>query len=149
MWTTHRKMTKPEWEMHVPAFRRAVVDGGCTYGRHRAKVWHDNEMFLLCPDAYRREGLEQRCFPPNSGDLNPIGIVWARPRKDLAAREHEDLRQEKVLTFAQFELRVDQILQSYSIIRTGESRILIKVTIMSFKCLRMLRQRRIARQHMW
>ena len=39
-------MTKPEWEMHVPAFRLAVVDGGCTYGRHRAKVWHDNEMFL-------------------------------------------------------------------------------------------------------
>ena len=89
LWTTRPKMTKPEWEMHVPALKRAVVDGGCTNGLQRAKVWHDNERFLLCPGVCRREGLEQTRFPPNSGDLNRIETVWARLRKDLAAREQE------------------------------------------------------------
>ena len=122
LWATRPKMTKPEWEKHVPALKRAVVDGGCTYGRQHAKVWHDNERFLLCPDAYRREGLEQTRFPPNSGDLNPIETVWARLRKDLAAREQEDLRQGKVLTVVQFKLRAAQILQSYSYLKPGETK---------------------------
>ena len=122
LWTARPKMTKSEWEMHVPALKRAVVDGGCTNGRKRAKVWHDNERFLLCPDVYRSEGLEQTRFPPNSGDLNPIETVWARLRKDLAVREQEDLRQGKVLTAAQFKLRAAQILQSYSILQPGEKK---------------------------
>ena len=84
---------------------------------------HGKERFLLCPDVYRREGLEQTRFPPNSGDLNPIETVWARLRKDLAAREQEDLRQGKVLTAAQFKLRAAQILQSYSIVKLGERKI--------------------------
>ena len=40
---------------------------------------------LLCPDAYRRAGLVQVRFPPNSGDLDPIETVWAQLRKDLAS----------------------------------------------------------------
>ena len=115
-------MTKAEWEMQVPALKLAVIDGGCTSGGQRAKVWHDNERFLLCPDAYRRAGLEQTRFPPNSGDLNPIETVWARLRKDLAAREQEDLRQGKVLTPVQFKLRAAQILQSYSIFKPVEKK---------------------------
>ena len=115
-------MLKSEWEKHVPTLKRAVVDGGCTNARQRAKVWHDNERFLLCPDVYRREGLEQTRFPPNSGDLNPIETVWARLRKDLAVREQEDLRQGKVPTAVQFKLRAAQILQSYSILKPGETK---------------------------
>ena len=84
LWTKRPKMTNAEWEMQVPVLKRAVIDGGCTNGGQRAKVWHDSERFLLCPDAYRRAGLEQTRFPPNSGDLNPIETVWARLRKDLA-----------------------------------------------------------------
>ena len=49
--------------------KRAVVDAGCANRGQRAKVWHDNEKFLLCPDVYRKAGLEQIRFPPNSGDF--------------------------------------------------------------------------------
>ena len=38
----------------------------------RAKVWHDNEKFLLCPDSFQRSELVQVRFLLNSGDLNPI-----------------------------------------------------------------------------
>ena len=122
LWTKRPKMTKPEWEMQVPALKRAVVDAGYHTRGKRARVWHDNEKFLLCPDVYRKEGLEQIRFPPNSGDLNPIETVWARLRKDLAAHEQEDLRQGKVPTAVQFKLRAAQILQSYSILKPGETK---------------------------
>ena len=61
-------------------------------------------------------------FPSNSGDLNPIETVWARLRQDLAEREQEDLKQGKTLTVAQFRARAAQILQSYSVVKRGETR---------------------------
>ena len=69
LWTKRPKMTKPEWEMQVPALKGAVDDAGCHNGGQCAQIWHDNERFLLCPDVYRKGGLEQVRFPPNSGSI--------------------------------------------------------------------------------
>ena len=85
-------------------------------------MWHDNERFLLCPEAYKKQGLEQTRFPPNSGDLNPIETVWARLRKDIAKREQVDLREGRTLTVARFKQRVAQLLQSYSVVQPGEKK---------------------------
>ena len=84
------------------------------------KVWQDNERFLCTTDEYKAHGLEMINFPTNSGDLNPIETVWARLRKDLAAREQEDLTKGKRLTTAQFRARVAQLLQSWSVVKEGE-----------------------------
>ena len=60
-------------------------------------------------------------YPNPSGDLNPIEIVWARLRKDLAIREFEDLQDDKVITTLQFKQRVSQLLTSYGCVRPGKS----------------------------
>ena len=99
------------WVRTVPAAERDTK---------RAKVWHDNEKFLLCPDTYTANGLTQVRFPPNSGDLNPIETVWARLRQDLAAREQEDLSANRVLTVAQFKQRAAQLLNGYSVPSEGQ-----------------------------
>ena len=52
-------------------------------------------------------------FPPNSGDLNPIETVWARLRRDLGAREMQDLQDGAVLTEGQYRKRAAQVLASY------------------------------------
>ena len=78
LWTPRSKMTKAKWQARVPALRRAVECGGWLFGARRAHVWHDDERFLLCPEAYKKQGLEQTRFPPNSGDLNTKETVWAR-----------------------------------------------------------------------
>ena len=54
-------------------------------------------------------------FPPNSGDLNPIETAWAQLRTDLAVREFDDLKNDKVITVPTFKRRVSQILTSYSL----------------------------------
>ena len=77
-------------------------------------MWHDNEGFLKQPQAYKKAGLTSMFFPPNSGDLNPIETVWARLRQDLAEREFEDLKQNKVISVLSFKKRVSQLLTSYS-----------------------------------
>ena len=62
LWTLHPKMQKADWEAHVPAVKRAVDIAEARAPERtakRAKVWHDNEKFLLCPDTYRRSGLVQ------------------------------------------------------------------------------------------
>ena len=87
----------------------------------RAKVWHDNEKFLLCDSTYRKTGLEMVRFPPNSGDLNPIETVWAWLRRDLVAREQEDLAAGRVLTVAMFKQRAAQLLNSYGVVGDGET----------------------------
>ena len=109
LWTPRAKMLKAEWEKHVPKLKRAVDTAEARAAERRtvrAKVWHDNEKFLLCPATYRRAGLTQVRFPPNSGDLNPIETVWAKLRDDLALREQEDLVAGRVLTVAGFRHRV-------------------------------------------
>ena len=88
----------------------------------KPKVWHDNEKFLLVPEAYKRNGMVSVRFPPNSGDLNPIETVWARLRKDLAQREFDDLRAGKVLTVLQYRQRAAQILNSYAVVGPGQTR---------------------------
>ena len=59
-------------------------------------------------------------FPPNSGDLNPIETVWAKLRKDLGAREFEDLKSGRVISKTAFKQRVAQLLTSYSLPGPGE-----------------------------
>ena len=87
----------------------------------RAKAWHDNERFLLCPATYKRHGLEQLRFPPTSGDLTPSENAWAQLRKDLAVRAQEDLSAGRQLSTAQFRQRVAQILKQYSEVQPGET----------------------------
>ena len=116
-------MLKADWEAKVPALKRAVdaAEGrGPERTTQRAKVWHDNERFLLCPSTYTANGLTQVRFPPNSGDLNPIETVWARLRQDLSEREQEDLSQNRVLTKTQFKQRVAQLLSEYGVPAEGE-----------------------------
>ena len=52
--------------------------------------------------------------------MNPIETVWAELRKDLAAREQEDLSAGRVLTLAQFKQRAAHILNSYSVPKEGQ-----------------------------
>ena len=123
LWTPKAKMTKAEWERRLPVVREAASEATVGEGRRGVKrrwVWHDNERFLLCPEAYKRNGMQLIRFPPNSGDLNPIETVWARLRKDLAVREQADVRSHKVLTVAQFRARAAQLLQSYSVPANGQ-----------------------------
>ena len=125
LWTPKPKMTRAEWEKQIPGIKRAAEAGEARApGRDtkRAKVWHDNERFLLCPAAYRKHGLQQVLFPPNSGDLNPIETVWANLRRELATREQEDLDAGRTLTVAQFKQRAAQILQSFAIPDEGQTR---------------------------
>ena len=49
-----------------------------------------------------------------------IETVWAKLRKDLAVREFDDLRQDKIITVQQFKQRVAQLLHSYSLPGPGE-----------------------------
>ena len=97
----------------MPALKRAVDAADEARRTSKAKVWHDNEKFLLQPKEYKSVGLQLERFPPNSGDLNPIETVWARLRKDLARREQQDIAQGKVSTVAQFRARAAQILKTY------------------------------------
>ena len=83
-------------------------------------MWFDNESFLKIDSKYHRNGLTAIRFPPNSGDLNPIETVWARLRKQLAEREFEDLKHDRIITTQQFKQRVAQILYSYSLKGPGE-----------------------------
>ena len=78
-------------------------------------MWHDNEKFLQSPKECKKAGLISMNFPPNSGDLNPIETVWAKLRRDLTAREFEDLKCGKMLSNTAFKQRVAQLLTSYSI----------------------------------
>ena len=117
------KMKKEDWEQQVPKLKRAIDAAEARapeLARKRAKVWHDNEKFLLCPGTYRDHGMEQIRFPPNSRDLNPIETVWAWLRRDLAVREQEDLDANKVLSAAEFKQRAAQLLNSYGIAKANQ-----------------------------
>ena len=83
-------------------------------------MWFDNETFLKIDSEYRRHGLTAMRFPPGSGDLNPIENVWGKLRKDLAIREFEDLKNDKVITTLQFKQRVSQLLTSYGYVKPGK-----------------------------
>ena len=118
LWTPKAKMKQQEWAAHVPALKKAASQANT--GRKRQKMWFDNEGFLKIDSKYRSNGLIAMRFPPNSGDFNPIETVWAQLRKDLAVREFEDLRHDKIITTQQFKQRVAQILHSYSLPGPGE-----------------------------
>ena len=121
LWTPKPKMTKEDWARLVPSIRTAVVNA---HGGMPGKpwVWQDNERFLQIPAVYKKNGLIPKRFPPNSGDLNPIETVWAWLRKDLAILEHDDLQANRYLTAQQFRQRCARILNSYSVVKTGERR---------------------------
>ena len=112
LWTPKPKLDKPTWAEHIA---KGVKRAAC--GRY---VWHDNEGFLKQPAVYKQNGLAMKCFPPNSGDLNPIETVWAWLRKELAKREMVDLDEGRFLTDAQFRNRAAQILRSFEIRGQGE-----------------------------
>ena len=118
LWTEKPKMDKEAWAAHLPALKRAASQANTR--RKRLKMWFDNEGFLKIDSKYRKHGLTAFRFPPNSGDFNPIETVWARLRRDLALREFEDLKHDKVITTQQFKQRVAQLLHSYSLKGPGE-----------------------------
>ena len=118
-WTPRPKMTKEEWARRVPALKRAIDAAGEQRRTVKAKVWHDNEKFLLQPAVYRKAGLQLVRFPPNSGDLNPIETVWAKLRRDLAKYEQEDFARERVLSVQQFRQRAAWLLQTYGEAQNG------------------------------
>ena len=96
LWTKTPKMKKEHWAEHVPALKRAASEANAR--RKSLKIWLDNEGFLKIDNKYKSHGLVAIRFPPNSGDLSPIETVWARLRKDLASREFEDLKHDKVIS---------------------------------------------------
>ena len=83
-------------------------------------MWLDNEGFLKVDNEYHKHGLTAMRFPPGSGDLNPVENVWAQLRKDLAEREFEDLKNDKVITTVQFKQRASQLLTSYGYAKPGK-----------------------------
>ena len=83
-------------------------------------MWFDNEEFLKVDQEYHKHGLAAMRFPPGSGDPNPIENVWAKLRKDLAIREFEDLKMDRVITTLQFKQRVSQLLTSYGCVKPGK-----------------------------
>ena len=120
LWTGNPKMTNDQWAAHVPALKRAASQANNDPKRKRLKMWFDNEGFLKIDDKYRKHGLTANRFPPNSGDFNPIETVWGRLRRDLALREFEDLKHDKVITTLQFRQRVAQLLHSSSLNGPGK-----------------------------
>jgi transposase len=119
-WTPRQKITMPEWTKRIPALKRAVEPTSRTRRISSAKVWQDNEKFLFQPRDYKAAGLQLECFPPNSGDLNPIVTVWAWLRRDLAKREQVDVAAGVVLTVQQFTQRAAQRLKSYGVKKPEE-----------------------------
>ena len=107
-WSEKPKLDKDIWAEQIQKHIKPAASA--------RRVWHDNEGFLKQADVYTQNGLKMVTFPPNSGDLNPIETCWAELRKDLAAREMDDLDENRVLTVAQFRQRVSQILHSYSVV---------------------------------
>ena len=83
-------------------------------------MWFDNETFLKIDSEYHKHGLTAMRFPPGSGDLNPVENVWAQLRKDLAEREFEDLKNDKVITTFQFKQKASQLLTSYGYVKPGK-----------------------------
>ena len=112
LWTPKPKLDKPTWAEHISKGVKRAASG--------RNVWHDNEKFLKQPGIYKMNGLTMKCFPPNSGDLNPIETVWAWLRKELAKREMVDLDEGRFLTDSQFRNRAAQILRSFEVRRAGE-----------------------------
>ena len=112
LWTDKPKLSKEIWAQHIGTSVKRAASGRL--------VWHDNEMFLKQPDVYATHGLSMKCFPPNSGDLNPIETVWAWLRKELAQREMADMDEGRTLTTQQFRQRASQILQSFEMRKPGE-----------------------------
>ena len=70
--TERPKMKKEQWWKHIPELRRAVDDAGEVEQTQTAKVWHDNETFLVNDARYTR---------PRSW------TVWSWLWTDLAKRE--------------------------------------------------------------
>ena len=106
LWTERSKLDKDTWAAHIPTSVKRAASG--------RNIWHDNEGFLKQPKVYAENSMVMKCFPPNSGDLNPIENVWAWLRRDLAQREMVDHDHGRSLTGAQFRQRASQILRSYS-----------------------------------
>ena len=107
LWTEKPKLDKETWAQYIGTDVKRAADG--------RNIWHDNELFLKQPKEYAKHHLTMKCFPPNSGDLNPIENVWAWLRHDLSRREMIDCAQNKFLTAAQFRQRASQILQSFAV----------------------------------
>ena len=118
-WTPKPKMTKADWCARIPALKRAVDHADEPRRNVSAKVWHDNEKFLIQPAAYKEQGLQSVRFPPNSGDLSPVETVWAWLRRDLARREQEDFIAGRTISVGQFRQRAAQILKSYGEVKPG------------------------------
>ena len=82
-------------------------------------MWFDNETFLKIDAEYHRHGLTAMRFLPGNEDFNPSENVWSKFGKDLAIRESEDLKNDKIITNLQFKQKVSQLLTSYGYVSPG------------------------------
>lgn len=112
LWTERPKLDKAVWAHHIARGVKRAASG--------RNVWHDNEQFLKQPAIYAQHGLSMKCFPPNSGDLNPIETVWAWLRKELAKKDMNDCDEGRTLTVSEFRRRVGQILHSFEVRKPRE-----------------------------
>ena len=80
----------------------------------------DNETFLKIDAEYHRHGLTAMRFLPGNEDFNPSENVWNKLRKDLAIRESEDLKNDKIITNLQVKQKVSQLLTSYGYVKPGK-----------------------------
>ena len=112
LWSVNPKLDMDIWARHIGDAVKQAASG--------RNIWHDNEKFLKQPKVYAKHGLTMRCFPPASGDLNPIENVWAKVRAELSSREMADIQARRTLTRAQFRQRVAQILHGLSVPKPGE-----------------------------
>ena len=115
-------MNKAAWAAKLPALRKAIDKAKERRATVKAKVWHDNEKFLLQPRAYKKHGLQMMKFPTNSGDLNPIENVWARLRLDLAKLERKEfsMKPRHYLTPPEFKSRGSSLLRSFGVVQRGQ-----------------------------
>ena len=70
-------VNKAAWSNLVPAIGWAVMPLHLASQR-KANVSHDNETFLNHDNVYKKYRMSSVKFPPNSGDLNPIGTALPR-----------------------------------------------------------------------
>ena len=78
-----------------------------------------NALGLLCASLYSRCEIGFGSF--FFVGLNPIESVWARPRRDLAVQEMEDLQAGRSLSTCQYKRRASLHLTSYGVPQVGES----------------------------
>ena len=127
------KINKAAWAKLVAALVRAAMPPHLASQRE-ANVSDNNETFLNQPNLYKKNRMSSVKIAPNSGDFNPIEVVWARLCRDLAVREIADLKAGRCLSVCQYKRWASQTLTSYSVPQCGESMSYLSRLLRSLPC---------------